>query len=279
MFIPRTIEQIFNAILLEKQNMTTLNDLVLVNDYQDLLSKLTTNSKVSETNLWIYNTAVQIWALEQQMNEYRTEIDSVIDKSFVTTSSWWINQVLLWQEGDSIEINQADFNLYYPVVDENKRKIGSCAVKEQGGKLILKIRGKDTDLLSPTQLVEFTTYVNEVKPVGTQVAIWNYPSDKLKLYMTIKYNKQYDLATIKANVEATINDYIKNIEFNSDFNSNKLIDKLQLITGVIDPRLDTAYGRPDASITYTQFQHFYNSVAGYMSIDSLFPLDTTITYI
>jgi len=279
-FQSRTIEQIYNAIVLEKNSMATLASLQpSIDSYQTLLSDLSTTSKVAEWRLWAFNTSVAIWALEQQINIYRADINSVLNTTFVTTANWYITNAKLWQEGDTIEVDPINFNLYYPIVDTSKYRIGSCAVLEQSGKVILKIRGLSTNILTSDQLIEFSAYINAIKPVGTKVSIWNYEPDTIKLYLTINYNKQYPLLTIQSNVETTINEYLNNIEFNSEFNVNKLIDKLQLVTGVIDPRFDEGYAKAVNASTYTQFTHTYGSLAGYMVIDSGFPLSNTILYI
>jgi len=96
--------------------------------------------------------------------------------------------------------------------------------------------------------------------------------------MTIIYDGTYTLGTIQSNVEAAINDYISNLEFDSKFNTNMLVDKLQAIAGVIDPRFDEGRGQATTGIEIV-FQHEYLTSAGWATINVAAPLSSTITYI
>ena len=78
-------------------------------------------------------------------------------------------------------------------------------------------------------------------------------------------------------VEASINDYLFNLPFDGELRITNLIDQIQLVTGVIDATNVQAEAKY-AAFNYTPFQVAYSSFAGYLEIDSAFPLSSTITY-
>jgi hypothetical protein len=96
--------------------------------------------------------------------------------------------------------------------------------------------------------------------------------------MTIYYSGQYNEAAAREAIENSINDYLTNLEFDSSFLTSALIDKLQQLPEVVDPRFDG--GIAINSINEEQpFVHEYFTNAGWAQINPDTPLSATITMI
>jgi len=282
----RTINEIFQLIQSEKNNMTYINDKLKNPDgnttiytEQDLLTSLQSNNKVGIWLLWAFIIAVSENLLEQNWDEFQVELEDIKNRAVVGSRLWWRDKCLEWQYGDILEIDPLNYGVKYAVIDETKQLIKHAGISEINGKVVLKVQ-KDygTGLLTSSELNSFESYVDKVRFAGIRTDIWNFNPDNLKLFYTIYYDPLIGEATVKNDVETTITDYIHNLPFDSTFNKTDLTDKLQQINGVLDPVFVDGYGKPEGTSTYIQFDNYYESVSGYCDIDNTFPLDATITY-
>ncbi len=72
----RTVKEIYNEMVLEKQSMSTLNGLHPgIDNAQTLLTDLTTQSKVTIWRLLFFVTAVGIWIHEKLFDKHKEEIE------------------------------------------------------------------------------------------------------------------------------------------------------------------------------------------------------------
>lgn len=278
MFTIRTIDQIFQELLLEKQTLTSLNGLVDggITDENSLISALNT-SKVAEWILQLYNMAVQIHLTEIRTNSAIEDIDTIFEQKRVATDKWYIEESLKFQYGDSLTIDPATYQVEYEVIDETKQIIASVTVLDVANKLFLKVRRKNTNILSALEKTAYETFLQNLKIAGTQIVVQNFPGDELTLTLEIIYDGTLDLATITSNVESTINEYIVNLQFDSKFITSEMIDNLQALDGVIDPRFNDGVALDSLAVS-TNFTHEYTTNAGWAKINAATPLSTTITY-
>ena len=146
------------------------------------------------------------------------------------------------------------------------------------------VGGVITPLTVP-QLLAFDAYVNDLAPAGISTATISRTADLLKLYLKV----YYDPLQIKANgeslsqpgvfpVQVAITNYLTTLEFGGVLVLTKLIDAIQAVDGVVNPIITSASARFGA-IPYSPIVESYLADAGYMVIDSAFPLSTTITYV
>lgn len=280
----REIDVIYQEIITEKSNQLTLKTKLLNEDgtstlstEQDLLTSLTTTSKVAIWKLWAYTTAVVMWTQEKLWDLFKSEVELIKSNAFVGSLSWWEAKAIEFQYGDILIIDPTVYTIGYSTIDVVKQIVEHSACIEFGGKVYLKIRRKDTDILSIPELAAFTSYVKQIKFAGTQVVIYNLNADDLKLYYEVFYNPIIDEAVVKANVETTINEYLLNIPFNGELDINALNVSIKAISGVKAVRLISASAKNGAS-PYVTFDNYYTSVAGYANIDAGYPLSTTVIY-
>lgn len=281
----RSISEIYEQIVSEKSDMTVLKNVLLNEDgsssistNQDLLNSLQSDTPVAIWKLWAFISAVAYNTEEQRWDDFLEEVTAIKNSTPVYNRKWWVEQALNFQYNHNVVINEDTNSIEYTVTDEAAKIIGSCTVSDVSGKVVLKIRGANSDILTSDELSQFNTYINKIKPVGDRVIVNNFLADKLKIYYNIYYNPLLNLSDIKSNVESTINNYITNLPYDNAVNINQLTDLLQEVEGVEEPVFLNAEGKANAG-SYNSFNNFYTTTAGYCKIDSSFPLDTTLNYL
>jgi len=280
----RSISQIYESIITEKNTMATLKDKLLNEDgssaistEQDLLTRLTTTSKVAIWKLIFYVISVVMYLQETLWDTFKTNVETIIASAFVGTLAWWETKAKAFQYGDTLTVDTTTYAVGYSIIDTTKQIVEHSAAIERGGIVYLKIRRKNTDILSGGELTAFEGYVSKLKFAGTRVVIYNLSADDIKLYYEVFYDPIIALTTIQPLVEAAINTYIKNIPFNGELDINQLNVNLKAITGVKAVRFISGEGK-NSSAPYVAFDNYYTSVAGYCQIASAFPLSGSITY-
>jgi len=281
----RSIDTIYQSIISEKINQPTLNTKLLnedgsttLNTEQQLLTSLSTTSKVSIWKLVFYTISVCIFTLESLWDLFKTEIEAIKSTSEPGTLRWWVDKIKKFQYEDVLIIDPDTFATGYALIDVNKQIIKNCAAVENDRLLTIKIRGKSSDILTVPQFDALQSYINATKFAGTKILTYNLLPDDLILNYTVYYDPIVNIDTVKSNVETAINDYISNVEFNSELNLTILTDRIQAVNGVKGVNKISAYGR-SLSAPFVLFDNYYNSVAGYNIIDPSTPLSSSITYI
>jgi hypothetical protein len=269
----RTIEQIYNDLVLQKQTFGTLTGLTTISDYQTFLTNLTSDSKVSNWNLELYNSAVMIKTLEDKIETETSNISTLLSNSFVMTADWYRAQTLLFQYGDIVQL--INYVPGYVSVDVDKQIIEFCSVEEIVGGVKIKVRRKDGTILSNDELLGLQSYLNAIKGIGTIIQIINLEPDDIKFFIDIIYTPQVNLDTLKTNVSDAITNYVSNLPFDSKIYGNDVIDILQEVSGVIDPRFVKISAKANTASTYVDYGWSYDLVAGYGIVQDI---ANTITY-
>lgn len=275
----RSINTIFQSLLSEKENLTTLNALTSnsITDEDTLIQKLT-DGQCPEWVLWLYNFAVASNVVEGLIDNSKNIISENISNLTVGTANWYITMAKQFQYGYELTLDPVTYQISYATTDVSSQIIASCTVKLIGNEIYLKVRRIDNELLSTSELSAFESYINQIKPAGTHVFIENYEPDQITLEMDIYYYANYDKTTIQTAVELAINTYLENIEYDSVILINKIIDALQNITGIYDIRVTNAEAIDSIGNSYT-FTYEYTTNAGWAIINPTYPLSDTITYI
>ena len=272
-----TLTQIYNNIISEKNNMINLAGLTPINSFQTLLQTLTTTSTVDEGSLLFYCVAYNEWLLEQNILNLYNQLEVLSQRTGYGSSQWLVDEALKFQTNSILQIDPLTYALSYPTIDTSLQIIGFASATEEDTGILMKIRGKNQEVISPEQFSEFVAYINKIKILGQRISIINDKADLMQITATITYNAQLDKATVVSYVESTINNYIQNLTFNSIFYTSQLTNQVMNITGVIDFKIQNIQAKIDGG-TYANVSNIYTSLAGYMKIDPTIPLSGTITY-
>jgi len=286
----RTIKEIYDAIITEKETFSSLNTLVPNPDTaQTFLTDLTSASKVAIWRLMFWVVAVAIWSHEQIFDLHKAELIEIGNNLITGTKRWYKEQALLFQYGDSLQWNPTKLKYEYDPLSSGTKIVTACSVREVSGQVRIKIAKDDgvggLEPLTPTEETAFTSYMNQIKFAGTNVAITNINADDLKLSINLYYDplvlKSTGESILNAGifpVEDAINNHLKELPFDGTFNLTKFIDAIQQAEGVVDPVLLSSEAKSGAN-PYVATGQNYIASSGYLAIDGAFPLSSVINYI
>ena len=282
----REIKTIYNEMIAEKATMSSLNGLQPASDNAaNLLSDLSSGSKVAMWRLLFYIMAVGIWIHEKIFDTHKAAIELRAAELYVGTVIWYHAQCFLFQFGDTLTWNGTKYN--YSTITPANQIIKRASVTEVAGQLVVKVAKLSAGLpikLTATELNAFTAYLTMVKFAGTNLSVISRDADLLKIYYSVKY----DPLVLSASgellstagvypVQDAINSYIQNLPFDGNLNLTQLTDEIQKAQGVIDPVVGVAEAKY-GTLPYSTIVNNYNADAGHMAIDPAFPLSTSITY-
>jgi len=310
----RSISEIYNAIIAEKETFTELNQLTPIPETtQTLLSDLKTTSKVGIWRLWAFVIAVAIYAHEEIFDAHTEEVEELILNKTFGQLKWYELTSKSFQYG--YDLAWDDTNYRYEYNDTTSQDALDSMIITQaaatttdttvGYEIVLKVaKGTIGSLsaLSTIEKVAFDAYIDKRKPAGTNITTVSTSDDDMKLSLTVTYDPliiAVDGSTPKRgylisdssvySVEEAVVNYIQQIDFDSYFKVMDLVDALQAVSGVLNVSVQKASARYGA-LEYTDImiddEQTYNANAGYLSmatghdVNEYFPetYDSGLTY-
>jgi hypothetical protein len=299
----RSISEIYNAMIAEKESFAVLNSYTpLVDDAQTMLDELTTSSKVGIWRLILWVCAVAIWIHEGLWYSFEIETNEKADTLIPGTVGWWVNTMKKFQYGDALVWNDVTEKWEYETIDSTKQIIIQAAVVESNSLLVIKIAKSDgstgLEKLTSPELAAASNYVDIMKFAGTLTTMISDDPDYFYLLCTVYvdtsiiYNDESnpsDPLNGSLIVDSTvfpirdaITNYISTLDFNGKLFIVELVDAIQSVSGVSNVIINTAqakYGSLVYSNILTTTEQSYQSNAGYLTIDPAYPLTTSITYL
>lgn len=278
----RTVTEILDQINTAKQRIgeiyTAINNEISADAD---LSALTSVSKTAVYRLWMYIWAVMSFIQEELFGEAKAEMQTIVDNAIPGTDRWLALEVKKFQYGDSLSFDDETGDYFYAVIDPAKQIIFRVAISSNAGQSTVKVAKDDGSgnpiALSTDQLNALKSYIQQIQYAGSNIITVSLPSDKIKLPITIYYDAITPLPTLQSNVEAAINGYLAELDFNGTFYISKLVDAIQAVENVEDVVIGSVEARSDAG-AFNPVSRIYLPVSGYLEVDSGFPLSTTITY-
>jgi hypothetical protein len=211
-------------------------------------------SKVSVESMLFYAFACCIYAFEVIMDVFRTEIQRVVDASYIANSSWWHAQCMAFQKGFALILDPVTFIYSYSIIDVSAQIIKRCAVREtlqeNGSCKVKLLLATETNgiisALSDSDKDLFAIYANQIKPAGVLLQVISGAGDVVDLSLTVNYNPllmnssgELIIDSTKP-VELAITNFIGNLNttsFGGKLNVTKLIDAIQSAAAVIDVKI------------------------------------------
>lgn len=260
----RTIAEIYDEIIIEKENQTVLNDLTPNPETSlGLLNDLTSGSRVAIWRLWAYIISVAIWTHEQVFEMFLVEAEAIAAAAPAGTARWYQKKILEWQYGDTLQYVSNQY--VYDPVDESARIVTRCAIQDRGdGVVVVKVgKGSTPTPLDNTEKTALEGYIAKVKFAGTRIAVLSQAADEIDLDYDLYYDPIYPLATVQADVQAALESYAADLEFNGEVRITRITDALQGVTGIIDPVFQSASGTPDGGSS-SAIVVSYQPIAGHI---------------
>jgi hypothetical protein len=276
----RTIDEIQASMITDVQSDSTL-------------SGLTSTSKRAIWRLWTYVFAVAVNLLEQLMDVFKTDNETIVSLAPPQTTAWLSDKIFKFQyDATNPQVLQL-INLVpqYPVVDVTKRIVTRVSVKTNlAGQVFIKVaKGSTPQALSSDELNSLSSYTNQIGVTGLYYTLTSTNSDKLMVAAQVYYNGSYS-AVIQANVIAGINAFLAALPFDGSMQLSDLEAAIRNVEGVNDLILNNVVARQDSVLlangTYLVQSNQYisrkwNTVSGYIVPETTtsFTLADTLTFI
>ena len=238
----RSVKQIHNGMLTDIASSEVLS------------AYLTSNSMYAIFRLFTFIIATAIWIFETFLDQHTLEINDKLANQKAGTLPWYRTMAFRFQYGFDLVQDKDYFDNGAATAEqiEASKIIKYAAVNEaeDSSRVILKIAGELngvlTDFDDPAQVEAIEQYINEIRVAGVQVTIINYKADKLYLNLRIKRDvlllTETGMNKLDANypVNEALQEFMKELKFNGELQLSALIDKIQLVPGVLDATLLSA---------------------------------------
>lgn len=205
-------------------------------------------SVVSIEAILIYVFASAIWLHEKLWSQFRQEVETLVDSSYVTSIAWYYRKALEFQDGYALAFDDKTHSFRYPKVDEAKRIVKYAAIREVVDQGVTKLKVYFSDgnkqPLTEGQFESFESYMRQIGAAGTHYLFVSREPDKLQVHMHIYYDPLVlDGMGERINgggkpVEETIEKYLNSLEYGGVFYASELVDMVQKAEGVKDVTLD-----------------------------------------
>lgn len=273
----RSINQIQESILqtIEDSSELTALEVLTEEEQTDLGEALDSDSKVSIWRKVVYIIALATWVIETMWDVFRAEITAIVEANRPHNESWYKNKALAFQYGDELVDDDE-----YEVIDPEKQIIKQVAVISGDRKVVVKIAGEeDGELVQIDDLDEvnaFTAYMNKVKDAGTLLEIVNEAADLLKVDLDFFYdpllvNGAGQLISNPGDsvVETAIVAYLESLDFNGEFDLNRMNDYVQRATGYKSLKVNFVGFKAGIAVSYSEITRAYQPLSGYMKLEEL----------
>lgn len=226
------------------------------------LDALTSNSQVSIFGNLFFVNAVNISILEQLIDLFISQIETIINEQGIGSTPWLRSKVLEFQYGDSVVLNTTTFIIAYPTITPANQIITRCSVVHKGN-LIIDVKVAKSDPPVPLVSLEksaLADYIAVINPPGTQINIVSLDSDKLYIAGVVYYSGQFS-SVIQANVESALTNYMANLSSATNFDGTiivtDIIETVRAVEGVKDFAVTEIAARADLT-TFADRTIFYN---------------------
>ena len=228
-------------------------------------------SAVSVETCLIYVVATGIALLENMMDWFTNDVDTAISRERYGHAGWFENVAKNFQYDGVTDFGLDESTGIYATIVEDAKIIRHASCEDFGYGVKLKVaKGGDVELepLDSDEKEAFGSYINRLKPAGIPVTIISQPADTLRLKMTVYYDPTiFTGDNALAKVKNVIKQYLTDIDFNGEFVTMTMVDRLQAVPGLDIIEVDEVEAQY-AGYEYSRIAHDarYIPVAGYMQL-------------
>lgn len=243
-------------------------------------------SKVSVESVVFYVVAMVAWTLETLFDLFKAEVNEQIAQNVVPTVRWYHTQAVGFQYGDALVYDEDAGQFCYPTVNETKRVVRYCAVKDRGGSIQMLVSGDASGkpmVLQQEVMTAFRGYMNSVKVAGVILDVKSLEADRIRIAVTVQVDPQVigtngrridggKLAVVEA-----VDTYLAGIVYGGTFNKTRCVDAIQTVEGVVDVMLAWVKVKTASAGDYVEVvSNNYTASAGCFVSDGL---ETLISYV
>jgi len=260
----RTIEEINNEILQEKDNDSILND-------------IDTSSKFTPWGAVIYLVAKITHTLETLFGVHKQEIEALINQNIFGSAQWFVLKCKQFQLGDPLVVLPAG-GLGYETIDTEKQIVAQAAISTDNDSIatlkVAKKQGENLVQLNGVELASLRGYIHQLQPPGASIRVNSLPGDLLRLSLEVYYDPLLNPDIVQDSVGSITNNYISNLPFNGELLRSAIVDQVLGVEGVKDVVVSLE-AKPAGGV-YQSVERTYLTTSGYAQVDENFPLDITL---
>lgn len=278
----RPVKEIYNSIVTAKDADDTIKTLLpaaTADSWEGLLNDIKNNpGKITVWRSMAAVWAIALWSFELVLDLFKIDVLGLEKETRFGHAAWWSARVLEFQMGYDIVVEAG--KPIYQTIDEAARVVKFAAVQEAGGEVLIKVAKGSTDnpvVMFTNELDALNSYVKKLAPMGVPVRAMSSAADLLKAELDVYFDAIYGKANVVDAVEEAINTYLVTLNFKGEFYSEKLIDAIQAVPGVVSVHRRNIEIN-DGVLGYRQISRIYSTRSGYLRVDPANPLSATINY-
>ncbi|MGQ0739148.1 MAG: hypothetical protein ACT4OJ_08835 [Bacteroidota bacterium] len=273
----KTVTQYYDQIKAEAINQATAAG------NANLVAMFNNTSRVAVWKILFYAVAYGIFLIDSLFDLFRAETDLKIKQLKPATLTWFAEKIKTFQYGynvvpetdyyDNTGLTEAQITaskvIKYAAATEQNFSNGRFGVR-------IKVAGEDgsgnRQKLPDIERDAAREFLKRFKPAGTYCELTTDDPDYLKLGLKVYYNplvldangQRLD-GTNTRPLQDAITNHLKNLPFNGRFNLTALVDAMQAVDGVSDPRITSAQTKY-ALLPYQAVNDEVIPDAGYLKI-------------
>lgn len=244
------------------------------------LAGLSSPSATAIHRLWSEVSAHMAALQSDVFDLHREEMQQIVRQSIAFPAGWYVDRMLSFQYGDTIQYDPATYSLYYAVPDESKRIVKYVAIQTQGNRGVIKVAkdaGGAPQQLSGAEISALRLYLRSIQMPGAQIDVISLPGDPILLSATVYYNGQASLQLVRSAVEQAVETYLASLNFKGFWLRNTMIDSMQRVDNVVDVTIEEINTLAGAQLV--GMGRIYYPLSGYFVISPSSPLSSAITYV
>lgn len=242
----------------------------IVTELQSAGVRLST-SAVAEWRLWTYIMAAAIYTFELVLDTFRSEVDILTNKITPGTVRWYAEMCYRFQNGHELLFDTKTAMLYYEKEVPQARIIKVVAITEGENRLSIKAAKLDDKgkiiPLTADEKHNFTGYIDAVKFAGVQTDVISTTEDKLRYDLEVYFEPSIPATTVRANVLSALEKHKTALGFDSMFYTQKFIDTVMAVPGVVTCDLKTLSRKGASSASFVPVKIFAELESGYYEYD------------
>lgn len=227
-------------------------------------------SAASIENILFYVWAVCAWVVESLVDIHKKEMSAELERLVAHRPKWYREKVLAFMAGTALEEDSDVFNISglsdNEVASRHVVKHAVATESRDSSVLTIKVAGETGGKRGPLSAEheqQLLAYIGEIKDAGVRVSVVNLNADTFDCEVDIYYNPLMSRSVVHSGCMAAIKDYIENLPFNGEYTNMALVDKLQVVDGVMVAELLSSSSRAANEIISTPINARTIPAAGY----------------
>jgi hypothetical protein len=209
------------------------------------LAELDSTSATAIWRAWITIVGYAIWLLEKLWDQFKAELDKLLQRNVYGTLPWYVKIAKDFQYNPNqsyfLTLNEFYEAVYATPVPQDRIIAFAAATESVAGNVpVVSVKvaaadsnGRPTPLSTPA-LNNFKAYLNTKKPAGVRTEPISLPPDEVLPQMEVTYDAIANPAQLRQNIRDAMTAYLYALPFNGELHIERLRDAVQAVEGVVD---------------------------------------------